>query len=236
MNPLRKVFTKMFGGVPEINDLHSITPEMAKQLTEASCRSPDLGILEQSEFQLLFCPDLTMRGCSQHDLIEEGAFVCYAFTLRKFNYWQMVDDSKLPIPMLATSNLRLNRFPPPLKIKGEVHAIRSGEFANLDTFKDNLVSFRRERVKVLVPHRPLMKLPERYPNGKPIPLMTDQYSVGAERMKWIEVWMYVGVPEYWDDLMDAGYHSTRLFKTVETYKSDRPWLQEYYSLKREHFF
>jgi len=158
----------------------------------------------------------------------------YGFTLEKFNYYRQRDG--LAIPMLNTSGLTLPRFPPPLKIRGEIHAIQPYQFRELDNLKDNGVQFVRQRVKLLVPHRPVYKIPERYSNGKPIPLMTDQFSLGEERVTPITAWMYIGVPEYWDELMDAGYNAAHLFTTVEHYKDRRPWLQEYYSMKRETFF
>lgn len=171
-----------------------------------------------------------MRGCSQYELIEDSVFLKYAYTLRKYNYWMQRDGD--PIPMLATSENTLDRFPPPLKIKGEVHAVKSYAFSKLDIVRDNLVSFRRQRVQVLIPHNPVYKLPERYDNGKPIPLMTDQFVIGTERVEPMWVWMYVGVPEYWNDVLDAGY----LFSTVPHYKDERSWLGEYYSMKREKVF
>lgn len=230
MNPLAtNLFDRLFGKGPNLP-----SPEEARWLTESVDRTPDMSVLEESEFQLLFCPDRTQRGCSQYELIEDSVYLAYAFTLKRFNYWLQRDG--LPIPMLATSNERLKYFPPPLKIKGEIHAVRPYQFAKLDKAKDNLVSFRRQRIKLLIPHCPKLKIPDRYENGKPVPLMTGQYQLGAERIKPIEAWMYVGEPNYWDGLMDAGYNSANLFSTVTHYKDDRPWLGEYYALKRERYF
>ena len=230
MNPLaNNLFEKLFGRGPQFP-----TEAEVKFWNDQVSRTPDNGILEESEFQLLFSPDRTQRGCSQYKLIEDSAYYCMAYTLPRFNYWLQRDG--LPIPMLATSTERLKYFPPPLKVKGEIHAVKSSVFANLDKVKDNLVSFRRQRVKLLVPHHSIYKLPSHYPNGKPIPLMTGQFHIGGERLKVIEAWIYIGVPDYWDELMDAGYNSAQLFSTVSHYKDRRPWLGEYYALKRETFF
>lgn len=227
MNLLKKLFT------PSVSSAHSITPDDARSIAKSCIRSPDLSILEQYEFQLLFSPDRTQRGCSEYPLIQDSAFVCYAYTLRRFNYYLQRDG--LPIPLESDPNRPAvgNKFPPPLKVKGELHAIRPYQFRELDNFKDNLVSFRRQRVRLLIPHRPVYKLPQRYANGKPIPLITDQFAIGEERIgRPIEAWMYVGVADYWKDVLDGGY----LFEPVSYYEDKRRWLQQYYSLKRETYF
>lgn len=222
MNPLRRLFPSWF------EEELSFPKDVARELTLSANRSPDLGVLEESPFQLFFAPDRTMRGCSEYPLIENSAFICYAYTLRKYSYWQQRDGVAIPLPGTAADVLA-----PPLKIKGELHAVESSEFRNLDIFKDNLVSFRRQRVKLLIPHRPFHRIPERYDNGKPIPLMPNQIHIGNERIsRPVEAWMYVGVPEYWNDLLDGGY----LFTKMPSYKDKRPWLGEFYSMKRETYF
>lgn len=224
---MKQLLKKLFNPFLREEEL-SFPKDLAAQLTASASRSPDLGVLEEAEFQLLFCPDRTMRGCSEYSLIDESAFVCYAWTLNKYQYYQQRDG--LPIPLKGN---RKEILVPSLKIKGELHAVRSGAFRELDNYKDNLVSFRRQRIKLLIPHRPLFKLPERYNNGKPIPLMTNQFVIGAERIsRPVEAWMYEGVPEYWDDLLDGGFN----FNKVSIYEDKRPWLGQYYSLKRESYF
>jgi hypothetical protein len=226
MNALARVFERLFGAPPKFP-----TPDECRQLSESVLRSPDLGVLEESEFQLLFCPDRTQRGCSEYSLIEESIFCNYAYTEECFNYWQQRDG--LPIPLMATDQRQWQWVPPSLKIKGEIHAVRSHQFKHLDNYKDNLVSFRRERLTFLVPNRPLFRLPERYnENGIPIPLVPGQYGVGKETVHRVQAWMYIGVHDYWDDLLDGGYN----FKPVVHYKDERPWLKEYYSLPREKYF
>lgn len=226
MNLARKAFELLFGSPVEFP-----THLQCKQLSESVLRSPDLGVLEESEFQLLFCPDRTQRGCSEYSLIEESIFCGYGFTEENFNYWQQRDG--LCIPLMATDTRQWQWVPPSLKIKGEIHAVRPHQFRNLDLHKDNLVSFRRERLTFLVPSRPLYRLPEYYENGKPLPLaIPRQIGVGRETVGRVEAWMYIGVHDYWDDLLDGGYN----FKPVEHYPDKRPWLKEYYSLPRETFF
>lgn len=225
MKLLSRVFPQLFGEAPTMP-----TPDEARQISESCAKSPDLGKLEQYEFQLLFCPDRAQRGHKEYPLIEDSVYMCHAFTVKPFNYWLQRDG--LPIPMEATSAVRTNLFPPPLKVKGEVHAVRPYQFRDLDNYRDNGVQFIRKRVKLAVPDRPLYKIPERYVDGKPIPLMTGQYVIGTEAVEPLKAWMYVGNPAYWDDLLDAGYNSSGLFKAVPHYKSRRSWLKEYYELTR----
>lgn len=225
MNPLTKIFPKLFGESREF-----LTPEEVQQLNESCRKSPDLWYLEQFEFQLLFCPDRTQRGHSEYSLIEDSAYMCHAFTQKKFNYWMQRDG--LPIPMLATSDVRTNLFPPPLPLKGEVHAVRPWQFRELDNFKDNGGLFKRIRVKLAVPDRAIYELPQRFDNGKPVPLMLGQKIIGPEVVEPIKAWMYIGNPFMWDDVFDGASLGSGLFKTVSHYKSRRPWLKEYYELKK----
>lgn len=226
MHLLARTFPKLFGYAPELP-----THQEALQLTESCSRSPDLGELEQFEFILLFTPDRAQRGCSEYPMIEDSVYLGYGYTMENFNYWLQRDG--LPIPLLTTDTARSQWLPPPIKIKGEIHAIRPYQIRELDNFRDNLVSFRRERLTIQVPQRPVYRLPERYFNGKPLPFQqANQLAVGREVVHRLDVFMYIGVHDYWDELLDGGYN----FKPVDHYKDDRPWLQEYYSLKRETYF
>lgn len=231
MNALARVFPSLFGAPPQ--PLFDFNIDAVRQLVR---HTPDMGILEQCEFQLLFCPDRTQRGCSEYNLIEDSVHIATAFTLKRFNYYEQRDGLPVPLPAFADNvspySDKVSVGAPSLKIKGELHAIRPYQFINLDSYKDNLVSFRRERVKILVPHSPVHKLEERYSNGKPVPLMTGQYVVGNERIKWFEAWMYIAQPTYWNDLLDGGY----IFNPVSSYFDKRQWLGKYYSLKRENYF
>lgn len=228
-NALRMVFPKLFG-TPSLPSDHEVN-----WLNMSVAHSPDLGYLEQFEFQLLFCPDETQRGFPAHPLIEDSAFLCTAYTQKHFNYWQQRDG--LPIPMLATNPTLTKLFPPSLKVKGELHAIRPYQFKELDNYKDNRVQFIRKRVSLIVPYREVLDLPEpTEPNVidgvvQPLPLaLMGKKGVLSpyEKVHIVKAWMYTGNPAYWDDLFDAGY-SSHIFKAVRTVESRRPWLKEYYT-------
>lgn len=211
----------------------------AQWICEQARYSPDLGYLEQKEFQLLFCPDDTKLGHSRYSLIEEGCAVATAYTTRQYEFWRLDagnDEITIPMEILKQGGPRINYFPPPLKIKGELHVIRTHQFAGLDTYKRNTVQFRRKRVNVIVPFRegkyltndelcPTEKLPKELQQ-------TKHFILSDERVEIVRAWMYVGLNSYWDNLFDGGW---RGFKPVNYYESKRPWLKEYYDYPKRSF-
>lgn len=206
----------------------------ARWLTDQVARSPDLGYLEQLEFQLLFCPDDLRLGYSHHSLIEDGAPLCGAYTQETFEYWLQENDlERLAIPIRKNGPHTIRYAPPPLKIKGEVHAIRPWQFRGLDDYKRNLQQFRRQRVNVLVPYRVRSDLPldeNGQPQSLPSALAHKNYQFDTpERVYVLRAWMYIGIPEYWNDVLDAGF---RGFKSVNRYTSKRGWLKEYYDFPK----
>ena len=223
MNPLLKVFPKLFGA-PNLPSYHEVT-----WLNEEVKYTPDNSKLEQYEFQLLFCPDETQRGYSHYSLIEDSVFECHAFTQKFYNYWQQRDGQLIPLEANAPAAVKY--FPPSLRIKGELHAIRPYQFRALDTYKQNTVQYTRQRVKLLVPFREV-RLSDNYAeDGRELPscLQGKKGVVGPEHIQVVRAWMYVGRDDYWDPLLNA-YN----FRKVQHHESRRAWLKEYYSYpKRE---
>lgn len=227
----RNQFAQLFG-----RSINFPSVQEAKWITDSVRYSPDLGWLEQFEYQLLFCPDDTKSGGTRHSLISDSQFIATAYSANKFNYWyQETGDDRLPIPVMspekATTMIRF--FPPPLKVKGELRLVRTPQFRELDSYKRNTVQFRRKRVNVFIPYRELQfKLntlaDDESSPFRPLPRCLQQTHhaiLSSERMSVIRCWMYVAMTEYWDQLLDGGF---RGFKTVNYYESKRPWLQEYY--------
>lgn len=215
-----------------ITKLHLPTPHEARWLTEQSRYSPDLGYLEMREWHLLFAMEDFKTNHTHHCLIEDSSFIATAYSTHHFNYWGMeAGDERMAIPLetnkIGTQTVRY--FPPGLKVKGELHLIRSHQFLGLDTYKRNTVQFRRKRMNVIVPYREMeWKYNRELCDAPEIPpaLQGTRHAIlSAEKVYIIRAWVYVAMPQYWDNLLDAGW---RGFKTVNYYESKRPWLREYY--------
>ena len=225
-------FANLFGTGVKLPDYKE-----ARWITNNCKCSPDLAWLEQHEFQLLFACDDTKHGHPHHCLIEESAFIATAYTTQKYNYWvQEAGKERTPIPMEAHDKAPVVRyFPPSLKIKGELHIVRTPQFKELDNYKLNTIQFRRKRVNVLVPYRKLSKI-KNVDENIPIRPMARALQgnlhtyLSPEAVYVIRAWMYVGKPEYWDNVLDAGFRGV---KPVNHYESERQWLKEYYDYPRQ---
>lgn len=216
-----------------------ITPKEKLDIPVAPEYTPDLGWLEQFEFQLLFCPDETQRTMPAHSFIkDESAFLANVYTQKNYNYWeQRIGNMRMGIPLPASDVAPVvgTLFPPPTKIKGELHAVRSQAFVGLDDLKENTKMFIRKRVNVLLPYRPLLNrnvsLRER---GKelPRPLQGHKTMLGTEHIYILRAWMYVANRDYWDNVIDAGWSG---FRHVHRFQSKRQWLGEYSYLTKHEF-
>src|SRR6266576_3198772 len=225
-------FSQLFGAGVNFPSEHE-----ARWQTDRMRYSPDYGWLEQFEYQLLFTADDTKAGYSHHCLIEDSALVATAYTVHSFNYWYLnAGEDRVPIPMLTNEKQHTIRyFPPPLKIQGEIHAVRPYEFLGLDVYKQNTVQFYRKRVNLIVPYKEINTEEYFNPDDQvyaPLPpCLLGKKVESPEKVYIIRAWMYIGMPEYWDNLLDGGF---RGFKTVNYYESRRKWLKEYYAYpKRE---
>jgi hypothetical protein len=108
---------------------------------------------------------------------------------------------------------------------------------SLDTHMQNGVQFRRKRVEILYPYRDhamvelgqeeiLKDLPSGSITTKPE--QGVRHYVSDERMVRLWAFMYVGVPNYWDELIDGGF----AFTQIPTKSSDRPGRKDYYQFNK----
>lgn len=218
------------------------SPSWFKSVKEQSIRTPDIAKLEEYEYQLLFSCDETQTKQPKHNLIEDGDYICPAFTQVSYNYW-LPDTPFMPaVPMEAMGYgvYVMPNAPPSAKIKGQLHKIRPYQFINLDNYKENGVQFSRKRVKLIVPFRAVKVLrdPATVPldmeemdilRGNPHVANGNVPSIYAtkETVVIIKAWMYIGIPEYWDKLISAFD-----YKSVQTYTAkNRAWCQQYYQLR-----
>lgn len=222
---------RIIPSVPGIQTISLPLPEEARWMTERVRYTPDMGYLELSEFQLLFVPDVLRTGYVHYDKTE-GVLLCGGYTEKNFAHWyQQVGDERIGIPMRQDVDSPLRYMPPALKIKGELQAVLSSRFDVVDTHMRNTHLFRRQRMNILVPYRKRTKNTDDLGNELPKALQGKDHIVdGPKRVYIIRAWMYVGIPEYWNDLLDAGF---RGFKTVNHYESRfNPWLKRYYDFPK----
>jgi hypothetical protein len=239
------IFSRAFARAPENFNLD--LQNEARWLTESAKYSPDLGFLEQFEFQILFSADDTKLGHLRHCLIEESALLSTGYTRKNFRFWeQRVGEGdkqeRIPIPIIDHSEAKpldfgqLNKFPQPMKIQGELHLMRPHQFRELDNYKQNGVQFLRKRIDVIVPHREVIIKDYFDVDGRELPrcLQGKQGVHGPEVVYMIRAWMYVADPSYWNDLVDGGFNG---FRPVFSVQSGNPvrkgWLPSYYAYPRD---
>jgi hypothetical protein len=233
LSVVRNEFAKLVGKGINYPSVHE-----ARWITDSVKYSPDLGWLEQFEYQLLFAADDTKSGHSHHCLIEDNAFAATAYTENFFQYWvQEVGDERIPIPMKIIGAPKphvVRYFPPELRIKGELLIVRTPQFRALDNYKRNGVEFKRQRVNVVVPYRERNYLKNTLAKDepcffRPIPrCLQETYHciLSPPRVHVVRAWMYVAMPSYWEKILDGGF---RGFKPVNYYPSrEKAWAKEYY--------
>lgn len=192
--------------------------------------TPDIWKLEQSMFQLIFIPDDMMRGRQNNHLIADAGFngevpvhpAC--FTLERFTFWKKdlgLESYGIPLPKehIPTNWLRVR--PTPAKIKGQLYAILSPRIIKLDIHRQNGLQFRRVRQKITLPYNQVKYNTK--PDGE---LWSKLPVISPEYIYTVEAWMYVGIPEYWDNLIGDMFQ----VRECPKFELDIPkfWIEEYY--------
>lgn len=172
--------------------------------------TPDWMQLERHEYAAVFLYCNVMKGGSRHTIIENiyrikdddgNSANPYAFTLNRFEAWQ-TRDGRLSTPVALTSDASPLRLIPEMahvpctgKIKGRIFFIRSDQMKTLDAEKQNGVLFQRQKVKIQIPYRLQITNPiegfESYTTG---------HTLTEERAHIVKVWMYIGIPDYWNNV------------------------------------
>lgn len=212
------------------------------QMLEQSKFTPDIAKLEQYEWQLFFAPDEFKRDHLMHKKIgapEYGTRYQFpGFTQGNFHFWTPPAPWSSPVPTKVEGHTNaLPFFPPIAKIKGEVHLIRPQLFhLELDPYRQNTVEYRRERIRLIVPYRKVLFLKDH--NLDPAFGVQENFSrseytgssikTSEESTCIIRAWMYIGVPEFWNPLIN-GFD----YGHVETFSSKvRRWADTYYNIRR----
>jgi hypothetical protein len=185
--------------------------EEMDEIAERRKYTPDIIKLEQSQAQLLFVCDETMREHREHHLLEVDGVKdhCDAFTVDFFSMFK----KKLGLETIAFPLGVRFMTAPWARIRGELYEVPTNVIPNpfclLDTYHENGVQSIRVRVNLIVPYY------RRVYGQEP------SHKVRYEK---IRAWMYVGIPLQWHDLIDNGYH----FTPVKTFTPNKPNSSPYY--------
>jgi len=244
-----RALARLFRRKPKAEVFEKITLPNVQQLTDGSRHSPDLGWLEQHEFQLLFCESNTKLGHSQHCMIEDGVPLCTGYTRKRFRFWEQRTQinpngeiERIPIPLMDHTGQEpvelgeISKIAQPRPIQGEVHAVRPYQFRELDNYKDNRVQYIRKRVDILVPYRTKTVFENVSTDGRELPRCLQGVKVdeSPEMVYILRAWMYVANPFYWNDLMDDYNGHFRPVRSVQSGNEARKgWLKSYYAYPRD---
>lgn len=186
--------------------------------------TPDIAIIQQKETQLLFVYDEMMDGYSEFSLIKEHSiklgtvftndmFVMYKRKLGEDSYAIALDESFFQ----AQRGI----------IRGELYAVKSPRFAELDTVYQNGVEFERRRVSVKMPYYHFGWRTKFNSEGCKVPDgMFKEY-----RTVDIKCFMYVGIQEHWHQMMGEG-EGFFLYERVRTFDPKNPDLKTYYHFSK----
>ena len=207
---------------------------MLKEMMDKVQFTPDAPILERTEHQWVFLYGNLMRGRRDYKVIKENStFRAHGLTENSYHMWKKkLGEESFPIalekndPWDATpyteGDKLINKFEQNAYIKGELHKVDSSLMFELDKYFLNGVEFFRKQITIDIP-------------------TTRISSQGVTRRirSLKNVWIYLGIPEYWYgmgqdwacytnnktkwDTIDHGF----LFEPVKIY-SGRPELPPYY--------
>lgn len=172
--------------------------------------TPDIAKLERYKYQLIFVYDEMMLGHDQHKTLNsEADRLSKAITKNKYTLWKRkLGKQSYPVAMdQKYHNLLL------APIKGELYRMRPRHFILLDSYKDNGVRYYRKRIDVIVPWREVIRHKT-----------TNVVITRAERRTEVKAWMYIGVPDFWDEIIDAGFMSS----PVRCFQPNDPKASPYY--------
>lgn len=177
--------------------------------------TPDIAILQTRQTQLLFVYDEVKKGFPEFGMIEEYSiplgtvftkddFALFKRKLGKESYAFALDEAPFKVPHTS--------------IKGELHAVQSMRFIELDTYMENGVKFERRRVTVLMPY---------FYVGKRLGVPFKGYWLQEIRCH-----MYVGINGFWTPALDEEFF---LFDRVKTFTPHNPDLKEYYYFSKQEY-
>lgn len=179
--------------------------------------TPDIGKLEEHQWQLFFIYDNMKQEHQDYSKIKENSYsfeMPIGFTQDKFVMFKRCMG-------LATYPFILqNKWMtvPNCRVKGELHYIETGRIPELDTMRQNGVEYKRRKIKILLP----------YHVNKPV--FTQAFYV-------IKAWTYVGISEFWEeDIADIDRDfNVKPYASVGTFQANRVDIGRYYSFEKKDY-
>lgn len=175
--------------------------------------TPDWRFLSTREFQVMFFYDGLMKGnVNYEEFIKPfSVFMFNAFTVESFSMFKKkLGKLSYPIPLRYKY-----RYEPFLPIRGELFLVETIQIPRIDQLKMNGIQFIRERVKIRVPYLQKIWLKDKSLMEKLLQIPLKSSYLILKREKFIKAWMYIGVTEFWINLIDGGYS----FGEVKTFSS-----------------
>jgi hypothetical protein len=199
-----------------------ITAEWMREQMNKYRFTPDIAILEQRQYKLLFVYDNLMASHRYHSMLNEASFRGAAFTVDHFSVFaKQLGLETFPIALNTTFSQT-----PHARILGELYRVPSSLlYLELDKHMLNTIQFKRMRTEILIPYRRRDRADAR--------IVSNEFrtmNVFAD--------MYVGIDDYW--IHDEGL-SAYDFSKVSTFTPNCPFDEDYYYFttmdckKEEHF-
>lgn len=209
---------------------------MAQSLTVCPL-TPDVWVLGQYEYQLIFLYGTMQRGHPQHQLVSSlGAFAATTYTDDKFTLWKKrLGHESYPIALEGSGWKRPAwNEPPRSRVQGELYAIPRAMLYELDKHYQNTLEFERVRVPLVLPYKELYEIvggtPFQQQINDRLKIPQAKATVSSEiGVKLVRAWMYIGKPDYWNDQL--GHH----FTPVGHYHSRVGWLGDYSAFTKEDY-
>jgi hypothetical protein len=184
------------------------------QVDDMRRHTPDAAVLMRYELQLLFVYDQMMDGMYEADKLgPEAMFGATAYTEADYVMWKKKLGLRSEAIVVQPKQNHRWSLDIPARVQGQIYAVRPEKIIALDKDRNNMVEFKRIRVRLIVPYREIAWVKDRdaiaHLSGK---LEPNSIVLMDEKVCEVKAWMYIGT-EYWDELFDGGF----LFAPVQLF-------------------
>lgn len=174
--------------------------------------TPDMPDLQQHKYHWLFVygEEMSIHRAHKSLIGLEPAYEG-AFTFANYGLWKH-NLGKNTFPIMMDKRLscedrhwfKVKNWESWGKVKGEVYLINDPTiFFELDRYRQNGIKFLRKRIQIIIPYWVRRK-------------GAHFTHTGTFKQTDVQAWTYLGVPTYWNDLMEMGLQDDR-FRPVKTF-------------------